>query len=115
MKPGKQTASKNPPDGVEGEVHFASEGCDVDDQGRPVFYWLELWEYADFLKRSADGSRYSFRTKRSAVEFAQARLEQGLVAEMHVTMARRLDRERYEYLRIFDYYSADPEQPQPPH
>lgn len=79
--------------------------CDIDDNGYPITYEVELWEYPDFLKREAKFSRHSFTSKKKAQKFVQERLEQRLVAEVTVWRICHTMQpyNPVEYKKIYEY------------
>ena len=79
--------------------------CDVDENGYPITYEVELWEYPDFLKREAKFSRHTFTAKTKAQKFVQERMEQRLVAEVTVWRLRHTWQpyKPVEYKKIYEY------------
>ena len=82
-----------------------SAECDVDENGYPITYEIELWEYPDFLKREAKFSRLQFTSKTKAQNFVQERLSQRLVAEVTVWRLRHTMQPYMpvEYKKIYEY------------
>lgn len=84
---------------------FFTAECDIDENGYPITYEVELWEWPDFLKREAKHSRHQFGAKTKAQNFVQERLSQRLVAEVTVWRLRHTMQpyKPVEWKKIYEY------------